>query len=149
VQAAILHEPALVRLCNDPSEVQGAVTTLVTEGMQAGGPPVAMERFWRFAAGDANWNDLDDELRDRMVGSAETFFGLELDLVSYLPADEQLARLAVPLHVLVSEQGMPFLHEASGQLADRLGCEVRRTAGTHTSYADHPEELAHAIKSSV
>jgi pimeloyl-ACP methyl ester carboxylesterase len=147
VRAVILHEPALVRLCDNPAEVQGALTTLVTEGMQAGGPPVTMERFWRFAAGDANWTGLDDELRQRMVGSAETFLGLELELVSYLPTDEQLAGLAVPVHVLVSEQGLPFLQEASGQLADRLGCEVHRTAGTHAPYADHPDELARTIRS--
>ena len=59
VRGAILHEPAVYTLADDPAGMGNSIAALVSEGMAAGGPPVALERFWRFVAGDANWEKLD------------------------------------------------------------------------------------------
>jgi pimeloyl-ACP methyl ester carboxylesterase len=75
VRGGILHEPALFSLFDDPEEVQSMATALVKEGMESGGPPAALERFWRFLAGNANWENLDSSLRERMLASAETWLG--------------------------------------------------------------------------
>ena len=45
VRGAVLHEPALVRLFDDPG-ARGAPTAVVREGMEAGGLPVALERLF-------------------------------------------------------------------------------------------------------
>jgi pimeloyl-ACP methyl ester carboxylesterase len=146
VRGAVVHETVLVRLFDDP-EARGAVTALVQEGMKAGGPPLAIERLWRHVAGDANWERLPPNLRQRMQVSAETFFGIELgSYEGYLPDDETLAAIAAPVMVLVSEQSLPVYAQAAGRLAQRLGVEVTRTPGTHTSYNDHPHELAQTIR---
>ena len=41
--------------------------------MRSGGPREAIERFFRFVAGDANWEGLDRELRERIRASAGTW----------------------------------------------------------------------------
>jgi hypothetical protein len=48
--------------------------------------------------------------------------------------------------VLASEQSPRVYAQAAGRLAQRLGVKVTRTPGTHTSYHDHPHELAQTIR---
>ena len=148
VQAAILHEPPMLAALEDPAQVRATIGAIVEEGMAAGGPPVALERFCRFAAGDATWQALEPDLRRRMLGNAETFFSVELPTIdSYLPDDATLAAVTSPVELVVSEQSAPFYGEIADWLAGRLGVEVSRTAGTHTPYHDHPHELARTLRS--
>jgi pimeloyl-ACP methyl ester carboxylesterase len=150
VRCATLHEPALFRLFDDPSGARDRVTALVTEGMEAGGRPAAFERFIRFVAGDPNWEGLDASVRERMLASADTYFGVEIGRFdSYLPDDEALSAISLPVQLLVSDGNLPFFAQAVGRLAERLGVEVTRTSGTHFAYLDHPEELAQTVKGFV
>jgi pimeloyl-ACP methyl ester carboxylesterase len=45
VRGALLHEPVMTALTDDPAAMRGAAATLVRKGMQSGGPPAALERF--------------------------------------------------------------------------------------------------------
>jgi pimeloyl-ACP methyl ester carboxylesterase len=147
VRGAILHEPPLLSVLERPDEVEAAIGPLVEEGMAAGGPPAALERFWRFVAGDANWEALDPSLRERMSANAETFFGIEMGTFeSYRPDDAALKAITAPVQVLVSEESPPFFAEVGEWLAGRLSVEVSRTPGTHTPHHDHPHELARTIR---
>lgn len=147
VQGAILHEPWLPTLFDNAEEVQNALATVVAEGMASGGPPAALEQFWRFVAGDANWEGLQDDLRQRMLSSTETSLGAEREASgSFLPDDETLAGIGVPVQVLASEQSRPFYGQAARRLAERLNVPVSWTPGTHTPYLDHPHELTQAIR---
>jgi pimeloyl-ACP methyl ester carboxylesterase len=133
VRLVILHEPPLLPVLERPEEVQQALRALVEEGMAAGGPPAALEQFWRFVAGDANWENLEPGLRERILGNAATFIGIEMRSVeSYRPNDAALAAVRPPVRVLVGEQSSPFFAEIAHWLAQRLGVEVSRTPGTHT-----------------
>jgi pimeloyl-ACP methyl ester carboxylesterase len=147
IEAATLHEPPMLTALERPDVAQAAIEELVGAGMAAGGPPVALERFWRFAGGDANWEGLEPGLRERMLGNAETFLGVERTLESYRPDDATLAAIAIPVQVLLSEQSHWFIAEVDEWLASRLGVEVSLTPGTHTPYHDHPHELAKTIRS--
>ena len=147
VRGAVLHEPALFRLFDDPQEVRDRLTRLVMEGMEAGGPAAGFERFLRFAAGDANWERVEPGVQKTMLASANTYFGVESGAFdSYLPDEETLASITTPIELLVSAQSHPFLSEAAGRLAEWLGVEVIRTPGTHFPYLDHPEALAESIR---
>jgi hypothetical protein len=42
----------------------------------------------------------------------------------YLPDQETLASLAPPVHLLVSEDGLPFFGEIAGRLGERVGVDV-------------------------
>jgi pimeloyl-ACP methyl ester carboxylesterase len=147
VRGAILHEPPMLSVVERQDDVQAAIGQLVEAGMAAGGPPAALERFWRFVSGDANWEGLERGLRERMLGNAETFLGVERTLESYRPDDATLAAIAMPVQVLLSEQRHWFIAEVVEWLASRLGVEVSTTPGTHTPYHDHPHELAQTIRS--
>lgn len=147
VGGAILHEPALFALFDDPHEARDTVSTLVREGMESSGRRGAFERFIRFVAGDANWDGLDPNVRARMLASADTYFENEIGRFdTYLPDDEALATIAAPVQVLVSEGSLPYFDQAAGRLAERLGVEVTRTPGTHFPYLDHPEDLARTVR---
>lgn len=147
VRGAILHEPPLISVLESPEETQAAVEAVVSEGMASGGPPAAVESFIRFAAGDANWESMQPDLRDRLRGNGETLFGVEMGTFeAYRPDDATLAAVSVPVQVLVSEESAPFFAEAAVWLAARLGVEIVRTPGTHTPQFDHPEELVNTIR---
>jgi pimeloyl-ACP methyl ester carboxylesterase len=147
VRGAVLHEPAPFRLFDDPTDVRATLTRLIKEAMEAGGPPAALERFIRFAAGDANWERLEPSIQQAMLASAGTYFGVETGAFdSYLPNEETLASITTPIKLLVSTQSHRFFSEAASRLAELLGVEVTRTPGTHFPYLDHPRELVQTIK---
>jgi len=147
VRGAVLHEPALFRLFDDPQEVRAALTGLIKAGMESGGQPAALEAFIRFVAGDANWDRLGATLRERMLASAGTYFEVESgSFDTYLPEDEALATITAPVLLLVSDASLPAFGQAAGRLASRLGAEVARTPGTHFAYVDHPEQLAETVR---
>jgi pimeloyl-ACP methyl ester carboxylesterase len=58
VRGAILHEPVLARLYDDPDEVAEAGRALV-RGIEAGGPGEALRRFFIMVGGETNWKRLD------------------------------------------------------------------------------------------
>jgi pimeloyl-ACP methyl ester carboxylesterase len=147
VRGAVVHEPALFALFDDPNDARENMTALIKEGMEAGGPAAAFERFIRFMAGDANWEGLDPRAQERILASANTYFGVESGAFdSYMPAEETLAAVSVPIELLVSSGSLPEFAQAAGRLAERLGVEVTRTPGTHFPYLDHPDELAETVK---
>ena len=147
VRGAILHEPALFTLFDDPHEARTAVTRVVADGMQEGGPATAFERFIRLVATDANWERLDPRVRQRMLASAGTYFEKEVGRFdTYLPEDQTLAGITTPVQLLVSEGSIPYFAQAAERLALRLGIETTRTPGTHFAYLDHPDELAQTVR---
>ena len=142
VRGAVLHEPGLYALVDDFDAVRAPVRALVQEAMAAGGPPVAVERFWCYVAGEDGWDRLAPALRQRLRAAAATLFGVELGTYElYLPGDEALAAIA-PVFLLVSENGLPFSPEITGRFGQRLGVDVAITPGTHATYHEHPRELA-------
>jgi pimeloyl-ACP methyl ester carboxylesterase len=147
VRGVILHEPALYALVDDPAELRRTVTALIERGMASGGARAAIERFWRFVAGDANWENLKASLRERMLASAETDLEVERGrFEGYLPDDDTLGAIAAPVQVLISEESHPFFAQAARRLAERLRVDVGWTPGTHTPYLDRPQELVQTIR---
>src|SRR5512132_2934955 len=124
VRGAILHEPGLYALVDDFDAVRAPVRTMVQEAMAAGGPPAAVERFWCYVAGEDGWDRLSPALRERLRATAGTLFEVELGTYElYLPGDEALAAIAVPVLLLVSEEGLPFWAEIAARFARRLGVD--------------------------
>jgi pimeloyl-ACP methyl ester carboxylesterase len=147
VRGAILHEPGLYALADDFDAVRAPVRALVQEAMEAGGPPVAVERFWCYVAGEDGWDRLAPALRQRLRAAAGTLFGVELGTYElYLPGDEALAAIAVPVLLLVSEDSLPFFAEITARFGQRLGVDVTTAPGTHATYHEHPRELADIVR---
>ena len=147
VRGAILHEPGFYALLDDPDAVRAPLRELVRKAMEAGGPSAAMERFWRYVAGEDGWTKLAPALRERMQARAGTLFGIELGTYErYLPDEETMTAIAAPVRLLVSTDSLPFFAEMTSRLGQRLGVDVETTPGTHAAYHDHPRELAEAVR---
>ncbi|MQA78039.1 MAG: alpha/beta fold hydrolase [Streptosporangiales bacterium] len=147
VRGAILHEPGLFALVDNIDAVPAPVRALVQKAMEVGGPPAAVEQFWCHVAGDDGWDRLAPALRERLRDTASTLFGIELGTYElYMPDGETLAAIAVPVRLIVSEDGLPVFAEIAGRLGKRLGVDVATVPGTHATYHDHPHELAEAIR---
>ena len=147
VSGAILHEPAFWSLFDDPEELVRRIGAIVAEAVGTGGPRAGIERFYRFVAGDANWEGLNPELRERVLAGAETYLQVERGaFATYLPDEPTLAAIATPVQLLVGDESLPEFAQAAGRLAPRLGIEITRTPGTHFAYLDHPIELAATVR---
>ena len=147
VRGTILHEPALFALLDDPDAVRAPLRARIQRAMETGGPPAAIEPWWRYVAGDDGWAKLAPDLRERMQGSSGTVFGIELGTYDrYLPDDETLAAIAPRVRLLVSADGVPPYAVVARRLGERLDVHVQTTPGTHAAYHDHPRELAEAIR---
>jgi pimeloyl-ACP methyl ester carboxylesterase len=146
-RGAILHEPALYALVDDFDAVRAPVKELVEAAMEVGGPPAAVERFWRYIAGDDAWEQLAPALRERLRAAAATLFGIDLGTYElYLPDDDTLAAIGAPVRLLVSAEGLPAFAEIAGRLGERLGVDVATTPGRHGAYHEYPYELAGTVR---
>jgi pimeloyl-ACP methyl ester carboxylesterase len=147
VSGAILHEPALFAFHDDLDAARAPLRALLGDALASGGPPAAIEPFWRYIAGDEGWVKLAPGLRERMRASAATLFEIELGTYErYLPQNESLARAAQRVRLLVSADGLPAYTEVDKRFGERLGVNVETTAGTHAAYHDHPRELTAAVR---
>jgi pimeloyl-ACP methyl ester carboxylesterase len=147
VRGLILHEPGLYALVDDFDAVRAPVRARVQKAMQAGGPPAAAEAFWCYMAGDDSWKRLSPELRERIRATANTLFEIELGTYElYLPDDDTLGAISVPVRMLVSEDGLPVFAEIAQRFAKRIGADVTTAPGTHATYHEHPHELAELIR---
>jgi pimeloyl-ACP methyl ester carboxylesterase len=147
VGGAILHEPPLLSVLADPDAVMATIQPIVEAGMSRGGPRGAAEAFVRFAAGDAVFEHLDPDLRDRMLENGETLFGAEFGAFEfYRPDETALGSVQVPVHVLAGAETAPFFREAASILAERLGTPLRESPGAHTPQFDSPNALAELVR---
>jgi pimeloyl-ACP methyl ester carboxylesterase len=147
LRGALLHEPAMFSVLSNPEEVMGPLQQAVEGGMRVGGPRGGSAAFLRFFVGDEAFENMDAQLRERMLGNAEIFFGLELDAIGpYRPDEASLATVEVPVRVMAGSESPPHLVEVSRWLAAHLKVELETLPGGHTPYLDRPEEMAEAIR---
>jgi pimeloyl-ACP methyl ester carboxylesterase len=147
VRGAILHEPPMTAGMSNPEETTGAIQQVVEAGMQRGGPRGGVEAFLRFVAGDETFENLDPQLRERMLGNGETLFGTELEVIrSYRPDEATLAAVEVPVRVMVGPDSAPFFGEVARWLADRLNVQLENLPGAHMPYFDRSEEMTETIR---
>ncbi|MDT0351706.1 alpha/beta fold hydrolase [Pseudonocardia charpentierae] len=153
LRGAILHEPPFWQVTAGGEQFNATLGQIISEGMEEGGPRTAMERFLRFVVGNEVFESFDPDLRDRMLGNGEAFFGLELEaVVSYLPTPDQLGAVRVPC-VTAAGVGnrdpageLHWFYEASQWAASRLGAPFIETPGVHVPQASHPDALVDVLR---
>lgn len=148
VGRAVLHEPPLLSVLDDPGPVMAAIGAVVGPAMGAGGPEAAFEAFLRFAFGDAIVDAWAPDLRARMLANGAMVFGVELPAFqAYRPDEGELAACPVPVTVLVGEdQPLPFFHEAAKWLAHQLGTTPATSPGAHGPQFSDPGRLAALLR---
>lgn len=148
LRGAIVHEPPLVPVLPNAAELGAQLQAMTEEALAQGGPRRAMETFVRTNAGDASFEHLDPELRERMLSNGELFFTTELEaFVSYVPEAPALAGVKVPVQVMAGADNRGvYYYEAARWVADRLGTELKEMPGAHAPYLDRPQEMVNAIR---
>lgn len=153
LRGAVFHEPAYLAATSVADQVGTGLEQLIDRGMADGGPPLAMERFLRSVAGDEAFEMLEPELRARMLGNAEVFFGLELQpVMAYAPTPEQLGGVTLPCVVAAGVDNRDptaanhWFHEAAAWFAGALGAPLIDTPGAHVPQATHPRALAETLR---
>jgi pimeloyl-ACP methyl ester carboxylesterase len=146
VRGAILHKPPMMSTLSRPEEVMVVIQEVVEGGMAKGGPRGAVEAFVRFVAGDETFENMDPRLRERMLNNVETLFSVEFGAFeSYLPDNDSLAAIEVPVQVMVGTDSAPFFGESARWLSAQLNVEVEALPGGHAPYFGRPEEVAKEI----
>src|SRR5918995_1586539 len=129
----------------NPEEVMGAIQQVVEGGMQRGGHRGGVEAFCRFVDGDEAFENLDPQLRERMLRNGETCLVTEMPVFpAYAPDEATLAAVEVPVRVMVGPDSA--IGEPAGWLAGKLGVELERLPGGHPPYFDRPQEMAEALR---
>lgn len=149
VRGAVIHEPGLFSVLPDPQAFQVFIAHLmpiIEEAMARGGPRAAMEAFVRTVGGDAAFERMPADLRERMVNNWETI-QVEAPLNEYLPSQAELASVRRPVEVLVGTQTPPPLIEMSRWLATTLNAPVRTLIAGHAPQLEQPEVLAQELRS--
>ena len=151
LRGAIVHEPVMAHAVPSGAAFGAEIQAMVETGLATVGPRGTMEQFIRTVAGDVNFERLDPELRERMVGNGEVFFFTELPAgVAYTPNAEEVAACGVPAIATWGIQNPePIFRESAAWVATSLGTSMQEFPGAHTPYLDHPAELASAIRAFV
>ncbi len=146
VRGAILHEPWLPWLFEDLEAALEPIKSAIERGMAAGGSTGAVEGFVRLVAGDAAYEALPPDRRERILGNGETLLIESPMDEDYHPDDAALASLRRPVQIMVGRETPPYLAESPHRLAELLGSEVIPMPGAHTPQLDHPAEMVEAIR---
>jgi len=150
VRGAIAHEPMLVGVSPTAPELSPRLHLMSQEAFAAGGRRGAQERFLRWACTDEVYEAIDGDLRERLLGNGEVFFGLELPhLLSYLPDADAIRRAGVTIIAAagIDNKGT-FMAEGVEWLKHHIACDAVWMRGHHAPYL-HPEQargFANAVR---
>lgn len=154
LRGALVHEPPLIPVVPGGAELGAQFQRMTEEALERSGPRGAMELFLRAEGGEANFERLEPELRERMLSNAELFFSAELEpFATYVPDAEALAQVRVPVFALAgvehrgADSGQGDYHfEAARWVAEHVGTKLVEVPGAHAPYFDYPQELAAALR---
>lgn len=147
VTKAMLHEPPLMAGLTDPSQGMTHLRRAVADGKAEGQTRGGMEAFIRAGAGDATYEALSEDHRERLLSNGATFLTHEFDRYEwYRPTDAELASVKRPVTVLFGTTSAPFFRPVAEWLAKRLGAEAIPLAGGHTPQRDRPQEVAEIVR---
>jgi pimeloyl-ACP methyl ester carboxylesterase len=141
----MLHEPGLFSVLPDPQALIAHVMPIIDEAMARGGPPAAVEAFVRTIGGDAAYERMPADLRERIVNNGETMM-IEAPLSDYQPSRAELSSIRCPVEILVGTQSPQPLMEMSRWLASALNAPVRTLAAGHAPQLEQPEALAPELR---
>ncbi|GAA4747659.1 alpha/beta fold hydrolase [Actinomycetospora chibensis] len=152
LRGAVFHEPAFV-VTPGAQETFAALQERLGAAMAQGGLSRAMEMFLRWADGDAGYESLDPDFRERMLGDGEVLFGLEMrSALSSMPTSDQLASIAVPCVVVAGRENRDpaathhWAYEAAQWAAEALDAPLVEMPGAHGSMITHPEAFVATMR---
>lgn len=152
VRHAVLYEPPLLAVVPEGAEIIGGFRALLDQAMAEGGPRRAMEVFMRANAGDAGFEawraSTDTDVQERVFGSAETFFTIELPaFTAFVPDRDRMRDSGVPLTVVLGEDNRDTWYAAATRwLAEGTGASTVELPGGHGGFVTNPHEFVELLR---
>jgi pimeloyl-ACP methyl ester carboxylesterase len=146
VRLAVLHEPFVPSLLDDPEVVIGPMVAVTAPHLAAGDLRGAAEAMVRLVGGDAVYANLPEDQRERMLGNAATLFGIEFAGLGQFVIDGDLTP-SVPVTLAIGGESASFLTASARHLGALLGVDVTTMPGGHVPQATHPEAVAALVRS--
>jgi pimeloyl-ACP methyl ester carboxylesterase len=143
VRLAVLHEPFVPALLDDPESATGPLVDATGPHLADDDLRSAAEAMVRLVCGDEIYAGLPRDQLERMLGNAPTLFGVEFAGLTALTID---APPKVPITITVGAESAPFLTVGARHLAHLFGIPVTTMAGGHVPQATHPDAVAAAVR---
>lgn len=144
VRGALVHEPPLLGVLpheDGPSPLDEVFALAQTDA------PAALEAFVRLNSSDSAWDSVDLATRQRMLGNADTLFRREVEqFIGYQPNVAALKQTPVPIGLLHSANGLPFIPAVNDWLQQSTGLVSTAISGHHAPYFDTADVFAEEIR---
>lgn len=145
VRQAVLHEPIVSWLLDDPTSASGPLITACQSLLEVGDLRGAAEAMIRLADGDDVYVALASDQRERMLGNAQTLFGVEQPALAAIRDNVEVVPTA-PVSVVKGSSSPRFLTVGADRLGQVLGTGVKTIAGGHVPQATHPHAVANLVR---
>ena len=151
LRGAIVHEPPLMGLLPNGSELGAMFEQIVGDALAQGGIRGATELFLGMNMGSELFDALEPSLRARILADGEVFFGAELKaMANYTPAAGDLAGIKLPVFLAAGSDDRPqelkYLVQASEWVSRTLGVDLVRFPGWHVPYLSDVDEFVDALR---
>ncbi|MDR2846187.1 MAG: hypothetical protein LBV63_02785, partial [Candidatus Methanoplasma sp.] len=150
-RGAVLHEPPLFWVSPEYIPAVDEIGRRIGEGIAAGGPAAALDRFFEFALGKRGFESIPPEDYKRLREGADTFFSIELPHIGWEPKPADLKKVKVPSIALAGVEdpkalGRAYLIGSSKWIADAIGAPYRDVVGGHAPYFSDPKEFSEELR---
>jgi len=147
LRAGILQEPSLFSALPDPISALAPRRALVDEAMRTKGARGAVEALLCYLNDDSVLAAIPQDVLERMLGNAETILGIESPgFGGWQPRTEDLARLSVPVALIITTDTLPVYKQVMNWLAQQLKVEPSTVAGRHGFYYYRPRDLVDVLR---
>lgn len=142
VKHLMLHDPFLAALLPDRAVAIGPLLEAIGPSLADGDMRGAARAFLTRTLGAETVALIPAPQLDRMLGNAETLFGIEVPNMNEL----EFSDVAVPVTVAVGAESPDFLTAGAHQLASLIGLTPVVLPGAHVPQLTHPAEMAAVIR---
>lgn len=146
LRGAVLQEPSLFALLPNPAEALAPRRSLIRDTMQTKGPRATVEALLRHLNGDGVLAAIPRDILERMVSNGDTIFNIETAFATWLPSDEELSSIRVPIVLMIAQETQSAFVQVMKLLESRLKTKAVTVPGPHGFYYYSPKDLAGAVR---
>jgi pimeloyl-ACP methyl ester carboxylesterase len=147
VRSGILQDPSVFSVLPDPLEPVIPRRRIIEEALRTSGPRGAVKALVRYLNDDAFFAAIPADVLERMLGNADTVLTIEAPgFVGWPLTRQDLARLRMPVSLMIAAETLPEYRKVTAWLADELKVEPVTVPGKHAFYCYRPQDLADALR---
>jgi pimeloyl-ACP methyl ester carboxylesterase len=153
LRGVVFHEPVFRSGVTNAAAIWARRKALIEEGLAKGGMRATTELFLLGVAGQATYESVDPELRERLLANGDVLLNVEMaPYLEYEPTPAELGSVRLPCVVTAGadnrEKTAPgyWRYEAAVYLASLLDTPLAELPGAHMAYLSQPRAFAEALR---